>query len=332
MKLRAKISLIANYSPETIISSEEIETTINKIGNFLPKNIIEQKFGVKERRFARKDIQASDLAVGAALKIIKQIDKSTIDCLIFASGSSDLIEPATANIVQSKLNLTCPAFDIKNACNSFVSGLQVADSFIKSGFYKKILVVTGEKLSSIIKLNPENKKDLSKRLACLSMGDGGAAVLVETSTDNSGIYAHLFETYGDHWGLCTVPGGGSMHPQDGSKVYFEGKTKELRDIFMMKKGKITEDCLAKIGWKISDVDHFFMHHVSTSTFDLVANSLGIKTDKFFNVIENYGNMAATSIPFSMQNAIEVGKLKKGDKVMLIGLASGISISIQLMIW
>ena len=220
MNLRSKFSLVANYAPETIITSRELESIINKSGMYLPDNIIEQKFGVKERRFAGDDIQASDLAAGAALKILNQTDKDTIDCLIFASGSSDLIEPATANIVQSKLKLSCPAFDVKNACNSFVNALQVADSFISSGQYKKILITTGEKLSSIIKLNPENKEDLLKRLASLSMGDGGAAALIERSEDTAGIYAHRFETWGDYWGLCTVPGGGSMHPHDGVKSLF----------------------------------------------------------------------------------------------------------------
>lgn len=329
---RSKISLISGYAPLKIVPSYEIENTINQDSRYLPTGIIEQKFGVKERRFSENDQQSSDLAVEAAKKILDKTNKADIDCLIFASGSSDLIEPATSNIIQSKLNLSCPAFDVKNACNSFASGLQIADSFIKSNNYKKILVVTGEKLSSIIKLNPDNKKDLSKRLACLSMGDAGGAALMEASNDESGFYAQQFETYGDHWHLCTVPGGGSMYPHDSSKVYFEGKTKELRDIFMQKKGKIAENCLESAGWDISEIDHFFMHHVSTSTFNLVADSLGVDPTKFYSVIENYGNMAAASIPFAMSQAIEKNILKKGNKIMIIGLASGISISVQLIKW
>lgn len=332
MITRSKISEVAGYAPDKIITSVEVEKIINSSGNFLPSGIIEQKFGVKERRFASLEEQASDLAVKAALNLFKKTDPSNIDCLIFASGSSDLIEPATANIIQSKLKLKCPAFDVKNACNSFATGLQIADSFIKSGLYKKILLVSGEKLSSIIKLQPEDKKDLSKRLACLSMGDAGGAALIEPANDESGLYAQEFATYGDHWHLCTVPGGGSMHPHDGSKVFFEGKTKELRDIFMQKKGRIAENCLQKAGWKIEDIKLFFMHHVSTNTFSLVANSLGTNPNKFYNVIEDYGNMAAVSIPFAMNSAQEKNDLKKGDKVMLIGLASGISISVQLLIW
>ncbi len=330
--IRSRIAHIAGYAPKKIVLSSEIEDTINKNSFLLPKGIIEQKFGVKERRFCETNDQASDLAVSAALKILEKVDKETIDCLLFASGSSDLIEPATANIAQSKLKLNCPAFDIKNACNSFASALQVADSFIKSASYKRILIITGEKLSTIIKLNPENKKDMSKRLACLSMGDAGSAALVEKANDESGLYAQIFQTYGDHWQLCTVPGGGSMFPHDGSKVYFEGKTKELRDIFIAKKGRIAEDCLSQAGWNYSEIDHFFMHHVSSSTFTLVAHSLNVQPEKFYSVLENYGNMAAASIPFAMSEAIDKGHLKKGQKIMLIGLASGISISVQLMIW
>jgi 3-oxoacyl-[acyl-carrier-protein] synthase-3 len=141
--MRSTITKIANYKPTRIVTSAQIEDIVRNRGINIPRNIIEQKFGIRERRFADSDTQASDLAVGAATKIINQVDKTTVDCLIFAAGSSDLIEPATANIVQSKLGLFCPTFDVKNACNSFVNGLQLADSLIKSGQYKKILIATG---------------------------------------------------------------------------------------------------------------------------------------------------------------------------------------------
>jgi 3-oxoacyl-[acyl-carrier-protein] synthase-3 len=330
--MRSTITKIANYLPSTVVTSTQIEEIVRNQGINIPRNILEQKFGISERRYADSNTQASDLAVGAAKKILQNIDKTTVDCLIFAAGSSDLIEPATANIVQAKLKLFCPTFDVKNACNSFVNALQLADSLIKSGQYRKILIATGEKLSSIIKLDLEDKKDLANRFACLSMGDGGAAALIESSNDECGIYAQLFESHGEHWELCTVPGGGSMHPHDGTKVYFEGKTKELRDIFLVKKDRIVERCLDQAKWQIEDIDHFFMHHVSESTFDLVAKSMNIKTHKFYNVIKKHGNMASASIPFAMSDAVDSGLLKKGDKIMLIGLAAGISISIQLMIW
>ena len=129
--MRSTITKIANYLPSTVVTSTQIEEIVRNQGINIPRNILEQKFGISERRYADSNTQASDLAVGAAKKILQNIDKTTVDCLIFAAGSSDLIEPATANIVQAKLKLFCPTFDVKNACNSFVNALQLADSLIK---------------------------------------------------------------------------------------------------------------------------------------------------------------------------------------------------------
>jgi 3-oxoacyl-[acyl-carrier-protein] synthase-3 len=330
--MRSKISHIANFSPDRIVSSKEVEDKVNSYGDFLPYGVLEQKFGVKERRYAEDNDQCSDLAVGAGLKIIEKVGRDGIDCLIFASGGTDLIEPATCNIVQSKLSLSCPAIDVKNACNSFVCGLQIADSFIKSGTYKKILVVAGEKVSTIIKYDPVDKIDLINRMAGLSMGDAGAAALVEASNDDAGLYAQTFKTYGEHWNLCTIPGGGTMYPRDPSKVYFEGQTRVLRDVFLSKGFSIFSDTLKEVNWSLGDIDHFFMHHVAASTFEMIALGIGVDPGKFYNVIDRHGNMAAASIPFAIACAEEEGVLKKGDKIMIIGLASGISISIQLMIW
>lgn len=323
---------IANYAPQRIVSNAEMAYLINSEKIILNGDLLKEKFGIEERRFADEEEQASDLAVKAALKILEPEDYTTIDCLIFASGSSDMIEPATASIIQSKLKLSCPAFDIKNACNSFVCGIQTANALIVSETYKKILLLSGEKLSAIIKFSYEDNAEFMKRFASLSMGDAGAAAILEKSDSDSGIYAQKFQTNGEYWELCTVPGGGSLHPHDGSKVYFEGRTTEMRKVFFEKKGKIIENALNEAGWLLSDLDLVFMHHVSVQTFEMVANDLHISKDKFYNVFENYGNMAASSIPFALSDAYNKNILKKGNKIMLLGLASGISISVQLLIW
>jgi acyl-CoA:acyl-CoA alkyltransferase len=330
--LKSTITRIAGYVPERIVTNAELENIINTKAMLMPHGTLERKFGIVERRFAADGEQASDLAVGAARKIIKEEDKNSIDCLIFASGSSDMIEPATASIVQDKLQLKCPAMDVKNACNSFTCGLQVANAFIVSGIYKKILIVSGEKVSSIIKLEFDGIEEFLKRFASFSMGDAGAAALIEPATDSSGMYEQNFETHGQYWQLCTVPGGGSMYPHDGSKVYFEGRTAEMRDVFLEKKGDAIDVVLTKMGWTPSDLDFVFMHHVSESTFELAATDLGIAKEKFYNVFSHYGNMAASSIPFAISSAVENKVLKKGDKIMLLGVASGISLSVQLLIW
>jgi acyl-CoA:acyl-CoA alkyltransferase len=224
------------------------------------------------------------------------------------------------------------AFDVKNACNSFVTGLHIANALIATGNHQKILLVTGEILSQAIKFEISDKEDLGKRLASLSLGDAGAAALIEPSTDNSGIYSQKLISVGRYWSLCTLPGGGSMYPHDMSRTYFEGKTTEMMQIFLDNRGTLLEQCLAEAGWDLAEIDHFFMHQVSKKTFEVVAERLGIPLEKFFHVMEDHGNIAAASIPFAMSVAWEKGKIRKGDKIMLIGIASGISISFQLLIW
>ena len=123
-----------------------------------------------------------------------------------------------------------------------------------------------------------------------------------------------------------------MFPHDGSKVYFEGRTAELRNVFIEEKGSIMQDLLIEAGWKTDDLKYIFMHHVSEKSFELAAREMQMPINKFYNTFRKFGNMAASSIPFSLACAEEEGHLQPGDKIMLFGLASGISISVQLIIW
>jgi acyl-CoA:acyl-CoA alkyltransferase len=333
MHTRVKISHVAeNIAGTQPVSSLEIENRVNTTKTLLPPGIIERLFGIKSRYFADAGVNCSDLAAGAARKILAQTDPDTIDCLIFASASSDLIEPATANIVQTKLGLQCPVLDVKNACNSFVSGMQVASSFIQSGMYKKVLVTNGEILQNAITFNIQDSADLTKRLASFTLGDAGAAAVLETTTEDDGIIYHDMKTLGEYWDLCVIPGGGSMFPQDCSKHFFEGKTSEMRHIFMREKGEMFEKCFRATGYTRADIDHYFLHQVSKNSTETIASDLNIPLEKCHSILEEFGNTAAASIPINMARAVAAGKLKKGDKVIIVGLAAGISMSVQMLIW
>ena len=330
--MRAFISDIGIFLPERIVSSAELESIVNKKGQLLPPGSIERLFGVRERRYADADIQVSDLGANAAMNIVKKHGADTIDCMIFASASQDLIEPATANIVQEKLGLHCPAFDVKNACNSFVTALQIASSFIDSGIYKKILITSGEKPSNSILFQPSSKEDLQKRLASLSFGDGGSAVMVENSANGCGLYFQKFNTIGKYWGLCTIKGGGSMYKFEPDTNYFEGKTAELAHVFVAEGGKFLQSCFLEPGWTTQDIDHVITHQVSIKSFEVLAANSGLPLHKMIQAIDLFGNIASVSIPLALYMAEKNGILKHGDKIAIIGLAAGISISIQLMVW
>ena len=327
-----KIAEISAYLPERIVANEEIEQRINQKKNFVPSGILNKLFGIRERRFAAPNEQVSDLAAKAAQPIVAKIGKENIDFLIFAAASADLIEPATSNIVQQKLGLRCPVMDVKNACNSFVSAIQVATAFIQSGIYHNVLIVNGEKLSDAINFEIRDMAHLQRSLAAFSLGDAGTAALITASTAEEGFCYQNFMSLGEHWDLCTIQGGGSMFPHDVSKNYFEGKTTELKDVILQTANEFVNQCLYQKGWAAPEIDHFITHQVSAQTFKIIAAATGIEESKMVSVFEQFGNTAAAAIPLSLHCANSRNLLKKGDKIAVLGLAAGISVSVQLMVW
>ncbi|MFN0037063.1 MAG: 3-oxoacyl-ACP synthase III family protein [Saprospiraceae bacterium] len=329
---RAKISELSVYLPERVVSNQELEERVNAHGQMLPPGGLHRLFGIEARRFAALGQQVSDLAVAAAMPIVEKVGASNIGHLIFAAACADLIEPATCNIVQHKLGLHCPAMDIKNACNSFTTALMTASSLIAAGICDNVLVVNGEKLSDSIRFEFENQAQFAQHLAALSFGDAGAAALVSRSDDESGIYFQRFLTKGEHWELCTIKGGGSMYPHDASKTYFEGQTAALKDVLAETARTFFRECLADSDWRASEILHFFTHQVSVGTTRLIAQLTGVAPSAVEEVFSKYGNTAAASIPLAMHQRLQRGEIKKGERFALVGLAAGVSVSVQLGVW
>ena len=321
-----KIKKIASYLPKKTLSNAEIIALADSNQLLLNKKVLSY-IGCETRYRAEDDENASDLATKAAEKILTDENKEEIDLLIFASASSDFIEPATANPIQQKLGLRCPVMDIKNACNSFVNALQVASSFIEIGVYKNILIVTGEKPSVSVKYHIKNLKDLKKYLAGFTLSDGGSAAIITSSNDESKIHYQKFYSIGSEWKHCSIRGGGTWYPRDPEKSYFEGDTIALKNSFDGEATEFLKKAMKDCGCDKSTIK-IYTHQVSEGTYDLLIDGFNIKKEQIHRVFHLYGNMAAASIPVSMVDAIEKGILKRGDKILLIGLAAGISASLQ----
>ena len=327
---KTKIAAISHYLPENIISNIDFHKKHKGLGKNLQPDIIQKIFGIEERRFAHNSQQVSCMAAQAAQPIVEKVGKKNIDLLIFAAACADLIEPATSNIVQHKLGLGCPVMDIKNACNSFVTAMQVGSAFIQSGMHQNILIVNGEKLSDCINYEINCQVKMQRHLAAFSFGDAGTAALLSPAENGSGLFYQKFLSIGKHWGLCTIRGGGSLHPHDLSKTYFEGETATLKDVILLEAKDFIQDCFKESGWDGKNIDHLFTHQVSMETIKIVADATGAPLEKCVNIFPKYGNTAAASIPLSI--SLNKKKLKKGDKIAIIGLAAGISVSVQLLIW
>lgn len=331
MKQFPVIKAIATYLPNNLVHTKDIIKKINCDNLLVKQDVLERLLCQNTRYVASDETQVSDLACAAAVKILEQYSSTAIDLLIFAAASSDMIEPATANIIQLKLGLQCPVMDIKNACNSLVSAIQTASAFVEAGYYKNVLIVNGEKLSEVINYNPRDHEHLTRCLASYSLGDAGAAVLIGLGAGSRIIY-QKFTSMGAYWNLSTVAGGGSMAFRDADKYYFESDSRTLNDVINKQMPEFVLQSFKEANWKFEDIDCVIAHQVSNSTIPQVAELFNLPLEKCVNTFSLYGNTAAATIPLAIDYALKEGKLNKGDKLVLLGMAAGISLSVQLIEW
>jgi 3-oxoacyl-(acyl-carrier-protein) synthase III len=331
---RARILGIASELPPRIRTSADVEALVaeHSPGLRFRRGVIEGTTGIRTRRVAGDDVQCSDLAAAAAGRALADagLDALDVGLLIFASAGQDLIEPATAHIVQEKLGTRCPVFDVKNACNSFLNGLQLAESLILSAAYETVLVVAGEVCSRAVKWRVRTVEEFRRHFPAYTMGDAGAAVLVTRSDNGRGIFFRAFAARSEHWALATIPSGGSMHPRGDEFTYLQGDGPRLRHAFAEVGPVIFQQMLDDAGVRHQDFDRIFIHQVSVSYHREVLRSTGISADRVESTVEEYGNLAAASIPVALSLARARGALTPGDRVLLFGMASGVSIGVFMM--
>ncbi len=328
---RVRIAGVASYLPPTSRSSSDVEDMIaaSSPDVTFPRGIVELMTGVRSRRVADEGVNASDLAGGAGRRVLEatRTHPNDVDFLIFASASQDLLEPATANIVQEKVGTACPVIDVKNACNSFLSGLQVGEALILSGSVKKVLVTTGEIPSRSIKWAVDSREDLKASFPGYTLGDAGAAALLMPSDDERGIFHRSFQTVSRHWPLATILGGGSIHPRGDEYSYFQSEGTALRDAFAETGPGILEAALKSTQTTLADYARILVHQVSLPSLRSFLAVTGVPADRVELTLPDLGNIASATLPIGFVEAERAGHLSSGDRVLWIGLASGISIGV-----
>lgn len=285
--------------------------------------------GSHTRHHAKPEEQVSDLAVSAARPLLAKYDRP-VDLLIFASASADLIEPATCNIVQHKLGLHCAAFDVKNACNSVLSALEVGCSMLQTSQINNVLIVSGEKPSDSITYEVCSMEKAREHFAAYSFGDAGLALLLEKTGEEKGFIYQKSKTFGEHWPLCTIMGGGSMFPRDASKLAFTGQTYQLKEVFHDLTKPFVTNCVEEAGLHLSQMDYICTHQVSAGMYAEIAAHLEVPLDRFVPLFEEYGNTASISVPLAYHHLVKQKGCKPGSYVMLLGLAAGVNISVQIL--
>src|SRR6266404_3758135 len=293
---------------------------------------ITSRTGVRERHIVDKGTATSDLAVAAAQKALAErgLTPNDVEAIVVGTVTPDMLFPSTACVVQHKLGAKGAwGFDLSAACSAFVYALQTGAQFIATGAHKKVLVIGADVMSSIL--------DYTDRATCILFGDGAGAVLLEPSEDDSGIIDFQHEVDGS--GACSLymPGGGSLHPAThetvDKKMHFVHQDGQAVFKFAVKKmAEVCGTLLERNGVKPSDIDCFIPHQANQRIIRATAERLGLKPEGVIINIDRYGNTTAGTIPLAMQTALEEGKLKKGDLVLLASVGAGFTVGATLLRW
>ena len=327
---RVKISALGTYVPPRLLTNADLEKMVDTNNEWIMSRV-----GIKERHIAEKGVGTSDLAAEAARRALAQrgIEASELDAIIVATVTPDMMFPATACLVQDKIGATKVwGFDLQAGCSQFVYALQVGAQFVQTGAHKKVMVIGADVMSSII--------DYTDRATCVLFGDGAGAVIVEPVTDADGDVGLLdFMHEVDGSGGCSLymPGGGSLNPsshetvdkkmhfvhQDGAAVFkFAVRKMSEACVDILKRNHLTGD----------DIDLMIPHQANLRIINATAERLNLPPEKVVINIERYGNTTGATIPLAMHTAIEEGRLKKGDLVLLAAVGAGFTVGTTLLRW
>lgn len=288
--------------------------------------------GIRERHVVDDGVATSDLAAEAAKSALAQrgMDPNEIEAIVVATVTPDMLFPSTACLVQHKLGMkTVWGFDLSAACSAFVFALQTGAQFIASGAHKKVMVIGADVMSSIL--------DYSDRATCILFGDGAGAVILEPSEDGEGIIDFHHEIDGAGGCSLYMPGGGSLHPSThetvNKKMHFVHQDGQAVFKYAVRKmGDVCEKLLARNGVSASDIKCFIPHQANKRIISATVDRVGLNPENVIINIDRYGNTTAGTIPLAMQTALEEGRLKKGDLVLLASVGAGFTTGATLLRW
>ena len=324
---RSRIISTGSYVPEKVFTNFDLEKMVDTSDEW-----IIERTGIRERRIAGEGQAASDLAYEASKAAIDSagLKADDIDLIIVATVTGDMPFPSTACILQNKLGAkNAFGFDINAACSGFLYGLYVADSFIKSGVHKRILIVGTEVLSKIT--------DWNDRTTCVLFGDGAGAVIIESTDEDRGIVSMHVDSDGSMWELLHMPGGGSRNPASIDSIekrlhYIKMKGNETFKVAV----RVLEDLVIKTldenKLEPSQLSLLIPHQANLRIIQATADRLNLSMDKIVINIDRYGNTSAASIPIALDEVARAGRIKDGDYILLEAFGGGLTWGSALIKW
>lgn len=321
------IAAVGSYVPEKVITNADIEAKVDTSDEW-----ITTRTGIKERRVAAETEYTSDMAAEAAKRAMDKagITGEEIDLIIVATITPDMPFPATACLVQRKIGANrAAAFDIEAACSGFIYALEVGQQFIMSRSYDTVLVIGAEKLSSIV--------DWTDRNTCVLFGDGAGAAILQNRPAAHGLLTACMGADGSKADLLSMPGGGSQCPATPKSVAaglhylrMDGKETFKNAVnAMMTAGR---EALSRCGIDISQIKCVIPHQANRRIIDAVGERLGVQPDQVFINLQKYGNTSAASVAIALDEAVEAGRIQRGDLVLMVVFGAGLTWAAAVIEW
>lgn len=325
--------------PERILSNFDLEKILDTNDEWIYK-----RTGIRERRIAPPDINASDLAKEASLRALEmaRLSPSDIDLIIMTTMTPDTACPAGANWLEAKLGADrAVSFDVTAACSGFIFGLSVAEQYLKNGTYRTVLISSVEIMSRTL--------DWTDRESCILWGDGAGSIVVnvfDESSENgleengfSEVLSVHIHTDGANGENLLLPGGGSKT----TPISYESVDKKLHNLKMIKANEsvrvavkrfaeAAEEAAAFNGIQVSDAKWIIPHQANLRMLQQVAKRLNVPMEKIYLTIEKYGNISSATIPITLDEAVRSGTVKKGDLIILTAFGGGLTWGSSLIRW
>ena len=328
----SRITGLGHHVPERVVTNSDLSQWMDTTDEW-----IRQRTGIEERRWVEGDVGASDLAVPAAKQALAEagLEAKDLDMIIFATLSPDINFPGSSCLLQAKLGVPGIAtLDIRNQCTGFVYGLAVADQFVRTGAMKHILVVGGEVHSSGLDISTRGRD------VAVLFGDGaGAAVVSAHDGSQRGVLGHKLHADGTHHDILMLgaPASGKNprltpemleaglhYPKMNGRAVFKHAATRFPEVIV--------EVLEAHGYGPADIDMLIPHQANLRINEFVAKRLGLPAHKMFNNIQRYGNTTAASIPIALHEAVQGGRIKEGDLVVLAAFGAGLTWGASLIRW
>ncbi|HJV87026.1 MAG TPA: beta-ketoacyl-ACP synthase III [Noviherbaspirillum sp.] len=318
MTLYSKIIGTGSYLPPKRVTNHDLAAQLATKGIETSDEWIVSRSGISARHYAESTVQSSDLAVEAARRALDMagMGPNDIDLLILASSTPDHFGgfPSTACVVQRKLGISngSPAFDVQAVCSGFVYAVSIADSFIKSGAHKNVLIIGAEVFSRIL--------NFEDRTTCVLFGDGAGAMVL-TAAKEPGILATKLHADGRHGDILCVPGSVNGGAIDGSAfLYMDGQAVFKLAVSVLE--KVANEALDAADMNASQIDWLIPHQANIRIMQGTAKKLGLSPEKMVVTVDQHGNTSAASIPLALDVALRDGRVKPGHNVMMEGVGGG----------